>query len=134
MPSTSSGGPMSEPNASQSPKSPLDIARGILVQVRDRVMKLTKPMRVLLGTTTVAAILLIGWLALRSANETYAPLFTQLDREDAAALVTKLKELKVPYRLGAEGTTIEVPEAKVHELRLELAAAGLPRGGGVGFE
>jgi flagellar M-ring protein FliF len=27
-----------------------------------------------------------------------------------------------------------VPEARVHELRLELAGAGLPRGGGVGFE
>ncbi len=40
----------------------------------------------------------------------------------------------MPYRLDASGTRIEVPESRVAELRLELASAGLPRGGGVGFE
>jgi flagellar M-ring protein FliF len=62
----------------------------------------------------------------------YAPLYTGLSTEDSAAIVTKLKELKVLHRVTPSG--IEVPEEKVHELRLDLASAGLPRGGGVGFE
>ncbi|HEY3595554.1 MAG TPA: flagellar basal-body MS-ring/collar protein FliF, partial [Polyangiaceae bacterium] len=60
-------------------------------------------------------------------------LFTDLTQDDAAAMAAKLKELKVPYRVS-QGGAIEVPEERVHELRLEMAGAGLPRGGGIGFE
>lgn len=95
---------------------------------------LSRPVRVLLASTLIAALVLGGWLTWRSSVETWGVLFAQLERDDAAALVTKLKELKIPYRLRGDGTAIEVPEAQVHELRLELASAGLPRGGGVGFE
>lgn len=95
---------------------------------------LTRPARVMLVTTTSLALLFGGFVLFERANEAYAPLFSQLDREDAATIVAKLKELKVPYRVGADGTTVEVPESKARELRLELAGAGLPRGGGVGFE
>jgi len=45
-----------------------------------------------------------------------------------------LSEKKVPYKISSSGGAISVPEDKVSELRLELAAAGLPQGGGVGFE
>jgi flagellar M-ring protein FliF len=103
-------------------------------RVRGVVAGLTRPAKVLIGSTIGVALILGAWLLFRSINEPYATLFTQLDREDAGALVAKLKELKVPYRLSGDGTIVEVPEAKVHELRLELAQAGLPRGGGVGFE
>ncbi len=96
--------------------------------------KLTRPMRILIGASLVALLLIGGYVSVRSSYEPYAVLYASLDREDAAALVAKLKELKTPYRLTADGTSIEVPEAKVHELRLDLASAGLPRGGGVGFE
>jgi flagellar M-ring protein FliF len=95
---------------------------------------LSRPARVLL-ITTLAAVLGLGvWLAARSAYEPYGVLFTQLERDDAAAIVVKLKELKIPYRVAAQGGAIEVPEALVPEVRLDLASSGLPRGGGVGFE
>ncbi len=95
---------------------------------------LSKGAKVLLAATVVSLALILGFFTFRATHEAYAPLFTSLDREDAGALVAKLKELKVPYKLESDGTSIHVPEAKVHELRLELAAAGLPRGGAVGFE
>lgn len=106
----------------------------VFSQVRQRLAGLSRPARVLLATTLVAALALGGWLTWRSNVETWGVLFAQLERDDAAALVAKLRELKVPYRLREEGNTIDVPEARVHELRLELATSGLPRGGGVGFE
>jgi flagellar M-ring protein FliF len=61
-------------------------------------------------------------------------LFSSLAADDAAAIIDKLKEAKVPYETSAGGTTILIPSAQVHDLRLQLASQGLPRGGGVGYE
>ena len=129
----SSGASTSEAAALPSPLVPPSVGR-VFAQAKGWLTGLSRPARVLLITTVVAALALAGWLTWRTSTETWGPLFSQLERDDAAALVAKLKELKVPYRLQGDGTAIEVPEARVHELRLELASAGLPRGGGVGFE
>jgi flagellar M-ring protein FliF len=61
-------------------------------------------------------------------------LFTNLGSEDAAAIIDKLKEAKVPYETTGGGSTVLVPSEQVHDLRLQLATQGLPHGGGVGFE
>jgi flagellar M-ring protein FliF len=61
------------------------------------------------------------------------PLFTNLAPEDAGAIVEKLKTSNVRYRVS-DGGTVLVASDRVAELRLEMAAAGLPRTGRVGFE
>ena len=98
------------------------------------VKALSRPAKVFIGTTLVCAIALAAYVSARSANPPYAVLYANLEREDGAAVVAKLKELKVPYRVEGDGSVIEVPEAQARELRLELAGGGLPRGGSVGFE
>jgi flagellar M-ring protein FliF len=84
----------------------------------------------------VAVLILISILTFVyfTNQEDYRVLFSNLSSEDAANIVTKLKEKKLPYQLSPSGDIISVPSDKVAELRLELAAAGLPHGGGVGFE
>jgi len=68
-------------------------------------------------------------------KETYSTLFAGLSTEDASMVVTKLKELKVPYQLGLGGTAIYVPKEKVYDARLMLAGQNaLPGGAGMGFE
>ncbi|NLT23398.1 MAG: flagellar M-ring protein FliF [Syntrophorhabdus sp.] len=68
-------------------------------------------------------------------KETYQTLFAGLSTEDASVVVTKLKELKVPYKLGLGGTSVSVPKDKVYDVRLMLAGQNaLPGGSGVGFE
>lgn len=111
-----------------------EAVRNLWARVVGLLRGLPKPARILAGTTLAVALAAGLWLSLRSAYEPYAMLFAQMEREDAGAVVAKLKEMRVPYRVTAEGTAIEVPEPRVHEVRLELASAGLPRGGGVGFE
>jgi flagellar M-ring protein FliF len=64
----------------------------------------------------------------------FRPLYTGLATEDSAAVVQKLKESGVDYRLSENGDAISVPAAKLAELRLEMAAAGLPKTGRIGFE
>jgi len=64
----------------------------------------------------------------------FKPLFTGLAAEDAAAIVQKLKETGVDYRLPEGGGAVLAPSAHLAELRLALAAAGLPKTGRIGFE
>jgi flagellar M-ring protein FliF len=64
----------------------------------------------------------------------FKPLFTGVVAEDAGPLLAKLKESNVEYRLADNGTTVLVPSARVAELRIEMASAGLPKSGRIGFE
>jgi flagellar M-ring protein FliF len=82
-----------------------------------------------LGTIGAFAILLTwsGGVELRL-------LYSNLEAEDANAIVLKLKEQKTPYRIGADGRSILVPAESLHEIRMQLASAGLPQGSGIGFE
>ena len=54
--------------------------------------------------------------------------------EDQAAIVSYLRENKIPYRLDPSANAILMPRGQVYETRLSLAQEGLPRGGSKGFE
>jgi flagellar M-ring protein FliF len=62
------------------------------------------------------------------------PLYTGLAPEDASAIVQKMHEGGVDYRITNNGTELLAPEDKVPELRLEMAGLGLPKTGRIGFE
>src|SRR5579863_2955492 len=64
----------------------------------------------------------------------YRPLYSSLSPEDAAAVLTKVRESGSEFRLSDNGSMVLVPSARVAELRLTLAAAGLPKSGRIGFE
>lgn len=83
---------------------------------------------VLICAAVFAAIILQARVA------DYHLLFAQMESADAGEVMEWLKERKIPYRLESNGTAIHIPADQVYETRLELAGAGLPRGGGVGFE
>jgi flagellar M-ring protein FliF len=84
----------------------------------------------------VPALLLAGLVTLVvwSSRPKYRTLYSKLSAKDAGVLVDKLKTDGVPYRIGSDGSTIEVSEEKVYETRLALASQNLPMGSGVGFE
>jgi flagellar M-ring protein FliF len=65
---------------------------------------------------------------------TYATLFSNLNAQDAAKIVDKLKEKSVPYRLDDGGKSVLVPKEQVYELRLSLAGDGLPQSSVIGYE
>lgn len=89
-----------------------------------------KPMMVFGGAAIAAAIVAV--LFLMNQGPEYQTLYTQLSAEDSGAVIEKLKEKRVPYKV--DGQAISVPADKVYETRMELAGEGLPQGGGVGFE
>ncbi len=86
----------------------------------------------------IAAVLAVigGLYALREWNRErgFEPLFSGMSPEDAGAVTAKLREGNVDYRLSDAGGTILVKADRVAEMRLQLAAAGLPQTGRLGFE
>ncbi len=64
----------------------------------------------------------------------FKPAYTELSEADASAIVAKLKEMKVPYKLESGGTVILVPVDQVYDVRLSMATEGIPKGAGVGYE
>jgi flagellar M-ring protein FliF len=88
---------------------------------------------------TIVAVALMAvygvYAVVRQQQESdFKPLFTGLSAEDAAAIVQKLKEGGVDYRLPENGGAVLAPSARLAELRLGMAAAGLPKTGRIGFE
>jgi flagellar M-ring protein FliF len=67
-------------------------------------------------------------------EQDFKPLFTGVSPEDGAAIIQKLRESGVEYRLPEGGGSVLVPSARLAELRLNMAAAGLPKTGRIGFE
>lgn len=75
-------------------------------------------------------------ITLWSNQGDYRPLFSGLADKDGGAVIGQLAALQVPYKHEAGGTIL-VPAGQVYELRMKLAAMGLPKGGSgnaVGFE
>ena len=85
----------------------------------------------LIAAIALTIALMVG-IMLWSERVDYQVLYSNLTQEDAGQVINKLKEMKVFYKV--DGSAIYVPNSKVYELRLELAAEGLPQGGGVGYE
>lgn len=65
---------------------------------------------------------------------TYRVLYSHLEARDSAQVVEALQKANIPFNLEQISGAIMIPADKVHEARLKLAAEGLPRGAGIGFE
>jgi flagellar M-ring protein FliF len=80
----------------------------------------------------IAAVLII--VAVWASHSEMVVLYANLRPEDASAIVEKIKEMKLPYKLADDGKAILVSQDKVYDIRLKMAGDGLPKGGTVGFE
>ncbi|MFH1218124.1 MAG: flagellar basal-body MS-ring/collar protein FliF [Pseudomonadota bacterium] len=108
--------------------------RDISNQAVSVVRSLTLPQKIIAGLIVGAVLAAMLFLSFMGTKPSYAVLYSGLAPEDAAGVVEKLKEQRIDYQLAENGTAVLVPGSSVYETRLTLAAEGLPRGGGVGFE
>ena len=92
------------------------------------------PARTQLGAVFgIAGLVAVMALMFGSAREAdYRVLFPNLSDKDGGAVIERLAQMNVPYRFSDGGSTIMVPAARVHELRMKLASGGLPSGSGSG--
>lgn len=84
-----------------------------------------------IGLLSAGALALLVNLA---SQPQYTTLYSDLGPSDAQEMVEQLRSRQIPFELTHAGTAIQVPLKRVYDLRLELAAQGLPSSGPVGFE
>ncbi len=107
------------------------LAPGQLKEIFDR---LSTSQKVSLITVTAITILSILVLLIWANRPQYTILFSDLANSDAAKIRDRLQDEKVTYRLRDGGSTILVPKGRVYDLRLQLAADGIPSQPGAGYE
>ncbi len=98
------------------------------------IANLSLTQRITIAIVALAAVGGIYALVHYQKEADFKPLFTGVAPEDAAAIVQKLREGGIDYRLPEGGGSVLVPSAHLAELRLNMAAAGLPKTGRIGFE
>jgi flagellar M-ring protein FliF len=103
-------------------------------QFRKLFATLTISQRISIGGAAILVIALLVAFSHWRKESDFKPLYTSLAPEDAAGVIQKLKEAGSEYRVSENGTTVLAPSARVAELRLDLAAAGIPKTGRIGYE
>ncbi len=103
-------------------------------QLKQLYSDLSLRQKLIAAGVTVAVLAGFALLFILINRPSYRTLYTELDQKDAADIVQFLKQEKIPYRLKNGGTTIQVPDDKVYDVRLALASQGIPHGTSVGFE
>lgn len=93
---------------------------------------LTGPQRLVAAAFISTSVVLLIVVSMIATRPKMSVLFSGLQPNDAGEVVAKLQEKKIPYEV--EGNSVKIPERYVAATRMELASAGLPSSGGVGFE
>lgn len=88
----------------------------------------------IMGAVLLGMIGFFFFLATRFTTPPMALLYSDLDAQDSAAIVSKLQAQNVPFELHAGGTQIFVPAGQSGQLRLAMANQGIPSSGSVGYE
>src|SRR5512147_734375 len=105
----------------------------LLKQLRELPSRLPASVKILV-LLALAGLVAAGVVFQAASAEAYQYAFTNLTAEDGSEAAATLKTAGIPFRMEAGGSALAVPAGKVYDARLLLAAQGIPRGGGVGFE
>ncbi len=109
--------------------------RKLQEELRSFFSKNANPRNIALLLGALAIVSILSFVIIRgSSSSDYAVLYTHLSPDDAGQILAVLQEEKIPYKVVGDGSIILVPKDKVYEVRLKLAAKGLPHGKVVGFE
>jgi len=99
--------------------------------------KLTKQQKIIIAVAIVGIvaflIFLVVYTSQKNVKSSYEVLFDSLSSSDAAKVIDQLEKSNIPYELG-DNNIIKVPKQYVYKERIAIAAQGIPKDGGVGFE
>lgn len=99
-----------------------------------RLAALPAGRKLTLGIGLAALVGIAFAMSMWSSQGNYKVLYAGLSDKDGGAILAQLSTMNVPYKHADGGAAILVPADKVHDVRLKLASAGLPKGSIVGFE
>lgn len=107
----------------------------IFEQIIGFYLKLPLAQKIALPLLAAGCMSLIIFVSHWATEPEWGVLYSNLSEADASGVVEKLKDQKIGYRLANDGKTIEItPPKLVHEVRLDMASSGLPKGDQIGYE
>ena len=103
-----------------------------LVQAPSQTGHVLRQAGLLIGIAASVAlgVAVVMW----SQTPNYSLLFGNLSDRDASAVIESLQGSGIEYKVDEASGGIMIPTAKLHEARMKLAAAGLPKSSSMGFE
>ena len=99
-----------------------------------RLAALPARSKMMLAAGAAGLIAVFVALLLWQSRPDYRVLYANLSEKDGGAVIAQLATMNVPYKYAEGGGAILVPSDRVHDVRLKLASAGLPKGSIAGFE
>lgn len=106
----------------------------VIESLKNRWDELSVGARMGLVAGVLTIVCLLGGGTYWVLREDYQVLFSELNAQDASAMVSELERMKVPYRLADGGSAILVEQDAVYKTRLKLMSKGMNLQGAVGFE
>jgi flagellar M-ring protein FliF len=103
-------------------------------ELKNLLARLSIRQRITIGIAAIAVLAGLVSLSKWNKERDFRPLFSNVAPDEAGQIVAKIRESGSEFRLSDGGGTVLVPSGKVAELRLQLAASGLPKSGRIGFE
>ncbi len=111
--------------------------KALFTQLAALYEKLTKQQKMIIAAAIVGIVAFLIFLVVYTENnkrgDGYAVLFESLSASDAAKVVEQLEKDNIPYKI-TDNNTIKVPKDVVYKERIAIAAQGIPKESGVGFE
>jgi len=109
-------------------------AGGVFSQIKTLFQNLSAGKRITFFLLIVLASVLFFFIITWAGRPDYQLLYAKLPAAEAGEIVNWLKQQRIDYQIGANGTSILIPREKIYDVRMQMASQGLPHGGGVGFE
>lgn len=85
-----------------------------------------------IGTFATTLVLLFVFVFL-SSRTSFAALYSDLSPSEAGEIKTAIEERGIPVEVSTDGKTISVPKEEVANLKVGLAAEGIPKSGNVNY-
>lgn len=78
-------------------------------------------------------LIILGVFVFFSNQSNFSVMYSDLSAAEAGEIKTAIEEQAIPVEVSADGKTISVPEEHVANLKVSLAAEGIPKNGNVNY-
>lgn len=90
--------------------------------------------KITVAATALAVVAGVVSVLIWSGRTEYSLLYGNLDPAEAGRVTKALEENNIEYKITGGGSAIHVPKSSVHQMRMQLATQGIPKGEGIGYE
>ncbi len=112
----------------------MEVVQNLIKQLREILSKLSVAQQVLFGLAGAGIVIAGIAVALLGGRTDWRLLYGRLDAAEVGRIVSVLETQKIPHRIVSGGSAIQVSAEQVHAVRAQLAAKGMPKADGTGFE